>query len=135
MAYVVKPGKGKKKFNIVNQKTGQVVGSSDSLAKAHRSIKYRTSAEANPKNIKSYKRKVDNKMHSYGETDLEKKIVRINKSKKKNKPGDIIDTIVHEKEHILHPKKHEKTVRRDTVKKLKKMTRKQKQKNYSLFKT
>jgi len=81
MPYVVKKGKDKK-FLIVNQKTGITVGKSTTLAKANRSIGYREEAENKKKGIKSYKRKVDNKMRIFGETDLEKKTVRINKSKK-----------------------------------------------------
>jgi len=84
--------------------------------------------------IKSYKRAIDNKMHAFGETNYAKKTIRINKSKKKNSHGDIINTIVHEKEHILHPKKHEQTVRKDTAKKLKRMNQIQKAKHYNLFK-
>jgi hypothetical protein len=83
--------------------------------------------------IKSYKRVVSNKMKDFGETNFQKRTIRINKSKKKNSSGDIIDTIVHEKEHILHPRKHEYTVRRDTKKKLKRMGSVQKAKHYSLF--
>jgi hypothetical protein len=92
-------------------------------------------AESSSKDIKKFKRTVDNKMPYFGETDLQKKTIRINKSKKKNKNrGDVIDTIVHEKEHILHPKKYERNIRKSTAKKLQKMTRKQKQKHYNLFK-
>lgn len=124
---------GKRPYQIVNLQTGKVVGTSTTRAAAEGSIGHRTDAES--KNIKAYKRKVDNKMHSYGETDLAKKTIRINKNKKKNQRGDIIDTIVHEKEHILHPMKHEKNVRKATAAKVKKMSPKQKQKHYNLFKT
>ena len=49
MAYYVKKGKeGHKPFLIVNQKTGAVVGESDDLDKANKSIAYRMAAE-NPK--------------------------------------------------------------------------------------
>lgn len=122
----------KRPYQIVNIQTGKAVGRSETRDKAQRSIEHRSTAEA--KNIKSYKRSVDNKMHSYGETDLAKKTIRINKSKKKNASGDVIDTIVHEKEHILHPNKAEKNVRTSTSKKLKSMSVKQKQKHYNLFK-
>ncbi len=132
MPYRVKhiPG-AKRPYQIVDM-NGKVVGTSLNKGKAQRSIDHRMSAES--KDISKYKRKVDNKMKSFGETDLEKKTIRINKSKKKNTPGDVLDTIVHEKEHILHPKKHENTVRRATEKKIKRMSPKQKQKHYSLFK-
>lgn len=121
----------KRPYQIVSIQSGKVVGSSQTKQKAKSSIDHRMKSES--KNIKTYKRTVDNKMHVYGETDLDKKTIRINKSKKKNIHGDIIDTIVHEKEHILHPKKRETTVRKDTEKKLKTMSPKQKKKHYNLF--
>lgn len=47
MPYAVKKGKqGQKPYVIVNQKTGAVVGQSNDLDKANRSIKYRMDAEA-----------------------------------------------------------------------------------------
>lgn len=50
MPYIVKKGKkGQKKFIIVNQKTGVVVGQSNSLTKANRSIGYRMEAESKKK--------------------------------------------------------------------------------------
>ncbi len=133
MPYRVKyvPG-ARRPYQILNL-DGKVVGTSQTRKAATGSIAHRADAEI--KSIKKYKRTTDNKMRSYGETDLEKKTIRINKNKKKNKRGDIIDTIVHEKEHILHPKKHEKTVRKSTKKKLKGMSSKEKQKHYNLFKT
>lgn len=134
MPYRIRRGTDlKRPFQIVNIQTGKVVGTSMSRDSAVKSIGYRESAES--KNIKKYKRSTDNKMRSYGETDLGKKTIRINKSKKKNKSGDIIDTIVHEAHHILHPKAHERTVQKATKKKLKSMTAKQKAKHYGLFKT
>lgn len=49
MPYYVKKGKeGHKPYLIVNQKTGVVVGESDNLDKANKSIAYRMAAE-NPK--------------------------------------------------------------------------------------
>lgn len=129
MPYRIVKGKGARPWKIM--KGSKIVGTSTSKAKAGRSIGYREEAES--KNIKSYKRKVDNKMRSYGETDYKKKTVRINKSKKKNKKGDILDTIVHEKMHIKHPKMHERTIRKATKKAVKSMGRKAKQKHYSLF--
>jgi len=133
MPYRVKhiPG-AKRPYQIINLQSGKVVGTSTNKGTAQRSIDHRMSAES--KDITKYKRKVDNKMHSFGETDLDKHTIRINKSKKKNTRGDILDTIVHEKEHILHPKKRENTVRKATEKKIKHMSPKQKKKHYSLFK-
>ena len=46
MPYIVKKGKDDKSFLIYNQKTRRVVGRSDSLDKANRSIQYRLEAEA-----------------------------------------------------------------------------------------
>lgn len=132
MPYTIKKIKGARPYQIINKQTGKVVGTSVTLKNAKGSIGHRMDAEA--KNIKTYKRKVDNKMHSYGETDYNKKVVRINKSKKKNKkPGDILDTIVHEKMHIQHPKMHERTVMKKTKKVIKSMPRKVKNKHYGLF--
>lgn len=80
-----------------------------------------------------YKWVVDNKMRDFGDIDYKKNIIRINKSKKKNtKRGDILNTIVHEEIHKNHPQKHEKTARKDTVKKIKKMSKKEKIKKYNL---
>lgn len=133
MPYKIVKRKGDRPYRIVNKSTGKVVGTSMSLAKAKRSIGHRESAEK--KDIKTYKRKVDNKMRSYGDTDYEKKTVRINKSKKKNKrPGEVLDTIVHEKMHVQHPKMWEKTVRKKTKKVVKTMGKKIKSKAYALFK-
>jgi hypothetical protein len=81
-----------------------------------------------------FKRKVDNKMRYYGDTDLEKKEIRVNKSKKKNKKsGDILNTIVHEEMHADHPRMHERTIRRLTKAKIERMTPDRKQKYYALY--
>lgn len=131
MPYHVTKGKGERPWKI--KKGNKIVGTSTTKKNALASIAHREGAES--KDIKKYKRTTDNKMRDYGETDLEKKTVRINKSKKKNKkPGDILDTIVHEKMHIRHPKKLERTVRKETKKVIKKMGKKLKAKHYSLFK-
>ncbi len=83
---------------------------------------------------KQYKRVIANKARVYGDTDLDKKVIRINKSKQMNtKRGDIIDTIVHEVHHAKHPMKHEKTVRKDTKKIIKTLTKKAKKKYYNMF--
>ncbi len=76
----------------------------------------------------------DNKMKWYGDIDEEKKTIRVNKSKKKNKKkGDIIDTIVHEEMHKTNPNMYEKTVRKQTKKKLKRMSQNQKKKLYLTY--
>ena len=97
----------------------------------------RIRAEARLKGKKGkdgFTRKVDNKMPMFGETDLEKKVIRINKSKKKNtRKGEILDTIVHEEQHRIHPKMKEKNVRKRTKKMVKKMGDKTKVKMYNKF--
>lgn len=47
MGYIVKTGKGKRPYKIINQKSGKVVGTSIKIDKAYKSIKYRTEAEIN----------------------------------------------------------------------------------------
>ena len=94
-----------------------------------------------------WKFKTTNKGNWYGETDLDKKVIRVNKkyhkSKgnhapdiKKNKDGSasIIDTLAHEMLHAKHPRMHEKTVRKLTRKKVGKLSKKYKNKLYSKFK-
>ena len=81
-----------------------------------------------------YTRKVDNTMKGFGETDFKKKVIRINKSKKKNKrKGEILDTIVHEEQHRIHPEMKEKNVQKRTKKLVKKMGDKTKVKMYSKY--
>ena len=83
----------------------------------------------------------------YGETDFQKKTIGVNKafhkSKgnhrgdiKKNKDGSasLIDSMIHEEIHAKHPKMLEKTVRKVTPRKVKKMSKKEKQKEYNKFK-
>ena len=71
-----------------------------------------------PKEYKGYKVKVDNKMQSFGETDDEKKLVKINKKKSLKAGGkrELADTIVHEKYHVSHPKATEKVTYKKTKK-------------------
>lgn len=78
-----------------------------------------------PKKYKGYKVKVDNKMKWFGDTDTEKKIIRINKKKSLKHGGkaELKDTIFHEKYHAAHPGALEKTTYKKTkqyIKKLKK---------------
>lgn len=80
------------------------------------------------------KYKVDNKLKdTYGETDLNTKVIKINKKLHKKDKESMIDTIVHEHMHLKHPLMHEKTVRRLTPKKVKKMTKKSKARLYNKF--
>jgi hypothetical protein len=92
-----------------------------------------------PKHVKKrkhksvYKYKVDNKMRWQGETDLNKKVIKINKKLSK-KHSTVIDTIVHEHGHVAHPKMHEKNIRIETKNKLKRMSENKKHKLYNLYK-
>ena len=84
--------------------------------------------------LKAYKKVKDNKMRWYGDTDTDKKVIRVNKSKNKNKKhGDVIDTIVHEENHVKHPRMHEKTVRKTTKLQVKRMSVQSKKKAYSRY--
>lgn len=96
---------------------------------------------------KMYKRKVDNKMRSYGDTDLEKKVMRVNKKMSKKNPmhkrklnkhaskyPEVLDSIVHETTHAKKPKMLEKNVRKHTKRIIKKMNKRQKRSYYNLFK-
>lgn len=88
---------------------------------------------------RDYKRSVDNKMKCYGETDLEKKTIRINKKKSKDSDkrmktrGEVLDTIVHEELHASHPKMHERTVRKHTRPVMSKLSHKQKSVLYAKY--
>lgn len=87
-----------------------------------------------PSNTK-YKRVVDNHMRWHGDIDEDKKIIRVNKSKKKNKHrGEILDTIVHEETHRKHQKMHEKTVYKKTRKIISRLSKKAKKRLYALYK-
>lgn len=82
-----------------------------------------------------YKRVRDPKMRWHGDIDEKKKVIRINDSKKKNqKKGELIDTIVHEETHRMHPKMHEKTVRKEAARKVASMGQKAKAKLYKKYK-
>ena len=145
MPYRVRHGSGARPYQIINVKTGKVVGTSASSSNAKSSIAHRMDAEG--KSLKSYKKIVDNKLGGYGETDLGKKIIKVNKKLSKKSPlhkrpinkhakayPEVLDTIVHEVHHVAHPHKLEKNVRKATKKLIKKMGAKTKQKHYSLFK-
>ena len=80
-----------------------------------------------------YKRTVNNKLRTQGETDTDKHVIVVNKKKSKKK-SSIIDTIVHEEMHAKHPRVHEKTVYKKTPKVVKKLSPKAKQKLYKRYK-
>ena len=85
---------------------------------------------------KGYNFSKDDKMRSYGEVDGGKKIVRINvkKSKKKGKKGEVLNSILHEKFHIDHPKATEKTTYKKVKEQMAKLTKQHKKRIYSLIK-
>lgn len=83
---------------------------------------------------KMYKVKTDNKMRWFGDTDLDKKVIRVNRkrSRKSGRPGEVLDTIVHEVQHAKHPRMSESGVRKKTVKVIKNLTKRQKKSYYNL---
>lgn len=82
-----------------------------------------------------WKRIIDNKMRYHGEIDTDKKVIRINKSKKKNKKkGEVLDTILHEETHRKHPNMHEKNVVKTAKHLMKSLSDSKKRKLYSLYK-
>ncbi len=93
-----------------------------------------------------FKKVVKNKLKgAYGETDLKKKVISINKKlhkskrhkrivKVKNGNESLLNTEVHEIMHAKHPGMSEKTTRIKAKTKAKKMTKSQKSKTYSQFK-
>ncbi len=78
--------------------------------------------------------KTDNKLKgSYGETDLDNKVVKVNKRLHKKDGESLLDTIVHERMHLKHPKMHERTVRKLTPKKVKTLSKKARKNLYAKF--
>ena len=94
---------------------------------------------ARAKKKKAYKRIVDNKMRWYGDTDTEKRVIRVNKKRSKTKPThkrrypEVLDTITHEEMHAQHPKMTERRVRIETRNRLKRMSENKKHKLYSRY--
>ena len=86
------------------------------------------------KKKKSYRYKIANKMKADGEIDYDKKLIRVNKPRSKKHKGGILDTIVHEEMHRLHPRMSEKRVRKKTTVKIKRMRPKSKTRQYSKLK-
>lgn len=90
-----------------------------------------------------WKFKIDNKLRgAYGETDTVKKIIRISKKAHKSngpkwgiakKDDTLLNTIVHEMHHKNHPNMHEKTVIKETRKKVQTLSPKQKRAFYATF--
>ena len=95
-------------------------------------------------NMKNWKYKRDNKMRAFGDTNYDKKIIRVNtKISKKvaetkhkiytmpRKDSTVINTLVHETIHKDHPRMHEDTVRKLARLKVSKMSDKAKKKLYN----
>ena len=86
-------------------------------------------------------------MHSYGDIDYQKRLIRINKKKSKKNPGrvrpvnkyaskypDILDSIIHECMHRQYPKMTEKKIRKKVLAKVKEFSKRQKAKYYNKIK-
>lgn len=75
-------------------------------------------------------------MRWFGDTDIKKKVIRVNvkKSKKTKRKGEVLDSIAHETLHARHPKKSEQNIRTLTTKTITKLNKKQKSKLYQLTK-
>ncbi len=80
-----------------------------------------------------YKRFTDNKMRSSGSIDYDKKEIKVNRKKSKNEPGGVLDTMVHEEMHRLHPRRHEKNVKSMTTEQVRNMSKGKKKKIFSLY--
>ncbi len=65
------------------------------------------------KKYKDYKVFRDDKMRWQGDTDTEKKVIRVNVKKSKKK-STVIDTVAHELYHARHPKATEKETYKKT---------------------
>ncbi|MDE1866718.1 MAG: hypothetical protein KGI08_03280 [Thaumarchaeota archaeon] len=82
-------------------------------------------------------RRTNNRIHAFGYTDFntKKKTIKIQVNKKKSKqivPGEVLATLHHEETHLKHPNMKEKNVRKEEAK-AHKLTPKQKQKLYNLY--
>lgn len=86
-------------------------------------------------NYKKFKKIVDNKSKYYGDTDFDKHLIRINKqmNKHKGRKGELLDSIMHEKSHVLHPKMKEKNIEKLASKITKHMSKKAKQSAYKPY--
>jgi hypothetical protein len=106
----------------------------------------------NPKDNKKYKHLVVNNLKEkgvpvYGETDPVKKTVKVNKKLSKQRPShkrpitkgankypEVADTILHETLHEKNPHWTEKKTYKETHKRIRKLSKKGKQKLYNKFK-
>ena len=64
-----------------------------------------------------YRRKIDRRMHDYGEIDERKKTIRVNPRK-----GDFLNTVIHEEMHRVYPDLSERQIRKKTARKESKMS-------------
>lgn len=87
------------------------------------------------KSFKGFNVKIDDKMKYFGDTDFDKKLIRVNKTMNRTKgsQGELLDTIVHEESHVNHPKMKEKNIQKLAGKLTKKMSHKSKEKAYAKF--
>lgn len=98
------------------------------------------------KDKKIWKHVIGKVKGAYGETDTNTKVIKINKAyhkskwnhspavkKNKNGTANLLDTEVHELMHAKHPKMHERTVRKKTPKKIKRMSKRAKVRVYDKF--
>jgi hypothetical protein len=97
----------------------------------------------NKRDTQIWRRVVGSVKGGMGETDFNKKIIKIDKAKHKKKvqyvdipkqDNTLINTITHEELHVLHPKKTEKQIRKLARLKVKKASRKLKAKLYNRYK-
>jgi len=90
-----------------------------------------------------WKRKVDNKLRgAFGETDFDKKVIRINKkrhisskawSSTPKRDRTLKNTILHEEIHAKHPRMLEKTVRKLARREAASISKKKMNKLYSRY--
>jgi hypothetical protein len=98
-------------------------------------LPYKVKHKRKPGDLIKAARKVDNKMHSFGDFNEATGKIRINKkmNKAKGDSGELINTEVHESLHAKNPRLTEKQVYSKTKKIVKKMSKKAKKKMYSRF--
>jgi len=74
-------------------------------------------------------------MRWHGDIDYDNKVIRVNKSKKKNKKkGEVLNTIIHEELHRKHPKMTERKVSKKTKELMKRYGIEVKKKLYGRYK-
>ncbi len=76
---------------------------------------------------------VDNRIANYGECDLERRIIRINRNRHHRDGEPLIDTIVHEIMHKRFPHLSERAIVQKTTRSVPRLSRRTKQRLYRLF--